>query len=118
MYADRRSAINSLQQANDLCDKIDSTHLGVIVDVYHLWWDPKSRNGIQTLWSSRPIFAFQICDWKTPTLDLLNDRGLMGEGCINIPLIRNWVEESGFTGYHEVEFFSTTYWRMDQTKKV
>ena len=115
MYADSRSAINSLHQANDMCDEIDSPNLGVIVDVYHLWWEPNLKVEIGRCGRARRIFAFHICDWKTPTLDILNDRGLMGEGCINIPKIRGWVEQSGFDGYHEVEIFSHIFWQMDQT---
>ena len=60
------------------------------------------------------LFAFHICDWKTPTSDLLLDRGLMGEGCIPIEKIRGWVESSGFKGYNEVEIFSNKYWQIDQ----
>jgi len=62
----------------------------------------------------KKIFAFHICDWKTPTTDILNDRGLMGEGCIPIPRIRDWVENAGFNGFHEVEIFSNTYWAENQ----
>jgi len=116
MYADNRSAINSLQQANDLCDEIDSPNLGVIIDVYHLWWEPNLKVEIGRCGQAGRIFAFHICDWKTPTLDLLNDRGLMGEGCIDIPKIRSWVEQAGFEGYHEVEIFSHIFWQMDQVE--
>jgi sugar phosphate isomerase/epimerase len=115
MYADDRSAINSLKQANDLCDEFASPHLGVIVDVYHLWWEPNLQAEIERCGQAGHIFAFHICDWKTPTRDLLNDRGLMGEGCIDIPQIRTWVEKAGFDGYHEVEIFSNRYWQMDQS---
>jgi sugar phosphate isomerase/epimerase len=62
------------------------------------------------------IFAFHISDWITPTTDLLNDRGLMGEGCIPIRQIKTWVEEAGFSGTHEVEIFSNRYWQTDQDK--
>ena len=61
------------------------------------------------------LLAFHICDWKSPTTDLLNDRGLMGEGCIPIRKIRSWVEEAGFNGFIEVEIFSNEYWKMDQS---
>ena len=60
------------------------------------------------------LYAFHICDWKSPTEDMLLDRGLMGEGCINVPQIRGWVEEAGFEGMYEVEIFSNHYWNMDQ----
>lgn len=114
MYADSRSAINTLRQANDLCDAIDSPWVGVAVDVYHLWWDPDLAAEIQRCGEAGRIFAFHICDWKTPTDDLLNDRGLMGEGCIPIRQIRGWVEDAGFDGFNEVEIFSDRYWRGDQ----
>ena len=114
MYADSRSAINTIKQANDLAEKIDATSLGVVVDVYHLWWDPDLQEEIARCGRAGNLLAFHICDWKTPTEDLLTDRGLMGEGCIDIPQIRSWVESAGFNGFHEVEIFSSTYWAMDQ----
>ncbi len=114
MYADTRSAINTLRQANDACDELASPHVGVVVDVYHLWWDPELPDQIARCGRAGRIFAFHVCDWRTPTEDLLNDRGLMGEGCIDVPQIRGWVEEQGFDGYIEVEIFSNRYWAMDQ----
>jgi sugar phosphate isomerase/epimerase len=113
MYADSRSAINTLRQANDLCEQIDSPHLGVAVDVYHLWWDPDLQGEIAR---AGRILAFHVCDWRTPTEDLLNDRGLMGEGCIPIRQIRGWVEGAGFRGFVEVEIFSNRYWATDQSE--
>jgi sugar phosphate isomerase/epimerase len=116
MYADSRSAINTLKQANDICQEIESKHLGVVVDVYHLWWDPHLESDIHRCGQMEKIFAFHISDWVTPTNDLLNDRGLMGEGCIPIRQIKTWVEEAGFTGTHEVEIFSNRYWQMNLDK--
>jgi sugar phosphate isomerase/epimerase len=115
MYADTRSAINTIAQANDLAEKLDSLWVGVAVDVYHLWWDPALENEIKRCGRNNKLLAFHICDWKSPTTDMLNDRGLMGEGCIPIRKIRSWVEEAGFNGFIEVEIFSTEYWKMDQT---
>jgi len=114
MYADDRSAINTLGQANDMTAAIDAPHLGVAVDVYHLWWDPNLEQEIQRCGDLKKLFAFHICDWKTPTEDLLLDRGLMGEGCIDVPRIQGWVEAAGFQGFHEVEIFSTRYWQEYQ----
>lgn len=114
MYADSRSAINTIRQANDLCERINSPHLGVAVDVYHLWWDPELQSQIARCGRAGRILAFHVCDWRTPTEDLLNDRGLMGEGCIPIRQIRGWVEEAGFGGFIEVEIFSNRYWATDQ----
>jgi len=114
MYADNRSAVVTLRQANDLCASIAHTSLGVAVDVYHLWWDPGLEHEIQRCGALGLLSAFHVCDWKTPTTDFLNDRGLMGEGCIDIPKIRGWVESAGFKGHIEVEIFSTRYWNIDQ----
>jgi sugar phosphate isomerase/epimerase len=115
MYADTRSAINTLAQANDLAEALNSPWVGVAVDVYHLWWDPALESEIKRCGRNNNLLAFHICDWKSPTTDLLNDRGLMGEGCIPIRNIRSWVEEAGFNGFIEVEIFSNIYWKMDQT---
>ncbi|MFA5852999.1 MAG: sugar phosphate isomerase/epimerase family protein [Spirochaetales bacterium] len=114
MYADTRSVVNTMAQANDLCAKIGHPGLGVAVDVYHTWWDPQLETEIARCGKMGKIFAFHVCDWKSPTLDMLNDRGLMGEGCIDIPRIRSWVEKTGFAGFVEVEIFSDIYWKMDQ----
>ncbi len=113
MYADTRSAINTLRQANDLCAAIGSPWVGVAVDMYHVWWDPDLENEIRRSGGMEKLFAFHVCDWKTPK-DILNDRALMGEGCIPIRQIRGWVEAAGFEGYHEVEVFSTRWWAEDQ----
>lgn len=116
MYADTRSAINTIAQANDLAEALNSPWVGVAVDVYHLWWDPALESEVKRCGRNNNLLAFHICDWKSPTTDLLNDRGLMGEGCIPIRKIRSWVEEAGFDGFIEVEIFSNIYWKMDQSK--
>lgn len=118
MYADTRSAINTLGQANDMAQRINSEWVGVAIDVYHTWWDPTLQQEIMRCGAHKNLFAFHICDWKVPTTDLLNDRGLMGEGCIPVPLIRSWVEAAGFTGFNEVEIFSTQYWKEDQSEFI
>jgi len=114
MYAGDRSAVNTLKQANDMAVEINSEWVGVAVDVYHLWWDPSLKEEIERCGSQKHLFAFHVCDWNIPTIDMLNDRGLMGEGCINIPEIRSWVEATGFKGYNEVEIFSDIFWATDQ----
>jgi sugar phosphate isomerase/epimerase len=114
MYADERSAINTLRQANDLCDPIASPHVGVALDVYHVWWDPDLEFEIARAGRAGKLWAFHVCDWRTPTEDLLNDRGLVGDGCIPLRQIRGWVEQAGFRGFIEVEVFSNRYWAMDQ----
>jgi sugar phosphate isomerase/epimerase len=114
MYADTRSAINTLEQANDMAEAIQSEWVGVAIDVYHLWWDAHLEKEIYRCGKSNKIFAFHICDWMSPTADMLNDRGLMGEGCIPVKTIRSWVEKAGFNGFNEVEIFSDRHWAGDQ----
>jgi sugar phosphate isomerase/epimerase len=112
MYAADRACINTMEQALDVCDELDpyrSGSLGLAVDVYHVWWDPKLEQQIARAGRAR-LLAFHVCDWLTPTRDLLNDRGMMGDGVIDIPRIRGWVEAQGFAGYSEVEIFSTGDW--------
>jgi sugar phosphate isomerase/epimerase len=114
MYADSRSAINTLAQATDMAVDIGSKSVGVALDVYHVWWDPSLESEIERAGREDKLFAFHVCDWKTPTRDLLLDRGLPGEGCIDIRHIRGCVEAAGFSGFIEVEIFSETHWATEQ----
>jgi len=114
MYADTRSAITSLKQANDLAEFFNDDHVGIAVDVYHLWFDDDLENQIRRCGKNNNLFAYHICDWNVPTKDMLLDRGLMGDGCIPLKQIRGWVEDSGFQGFNEVEIFSTKFWESDQ----
>jgi sugar phosphate isomerase/epimerase len=116
MYAAERACVNTLSQALDLCDALDpgrSGALGVAVDVYHVWWDPALEAQIRRAGKKR-ILAYHICDWLVPTADLLLDRGMMGDGVIDLKRIRSWVEGAGYRGFHEVEIFSKNdWWRRD-----
>jgi len=114
MYADTRSAIVSLEQANDMAEYFNDRFLGIAVDVYHLWFDHALEKQIRRCGENNNLYAFHICDWNVPTTDMLNDRGLMGEGCIPVKQIRGWIEQAGFSGFHEVEIFSEKFWSMDQ----
>ena len=107
MYAADRACVNTMAHANDLCDALGAG-LGIAVDVYHLWWDPGLERQIARAGSR--ILAFHVCDWLVPTTDLLLDRGMMGDGVIDIRRIRGWVEAAGFDGLCEVEIFSTNNW--------
>jgi sugar phosphate isomerase/epimerase len=111
MQAAERACINTLEQALDLCERLGEG-VGVAVDVYHVWWDPKLQSQIAR--AGRRVLAYHICDWLVPTRDLLNDRGMMGDGVIELPLIRSWVEAAGYAGFQEVEIFSELdWWRRD-----
>jgi len=115
MYADDRSAINTMAQASDICEALGShPNVGIACDVYHTWWDPDLEGQIKRAAANGNFTAYHICDWKTPTTDFLNDRGLIGEGCIDLKQIASWVQQSGFKGHHEVEIFSNAYWAEDQ----
>lgn len=116
MQAADRACINTLEQALDLCDELDpqaTGMLGVAVDLYHVWWDPKLAGQIaragKTGGKSR-LLGYHVCDWLTPTRDLLNDRGMMGDGVIELKKIRGWAEAAGYAGFSEVEIFSEHWW--------
>ena len=112
MYAADRACVNTMEHALDLCDELDASRsgaLGVACDVYHVWWDPKLESQIARAGRER-LLAFHVCDWLVPTTDLLVDRGMMGDGVIDIRRIRGWVEAQGFDGYSEVEIFSERDW--------
>ena len=112
MQAADRACINTLEQALDICDDLDpaqSGMLGVALDVYHVWWDPKLAQQIARAGKER-LLAYHVCDWLTPTRDLLSDRGMMGDGVIELKKIRGWVEAAGYAGFSEVEIFSERDW--------
>lgn len=112
MQAADRACINTLEQALDLCDELDPDHsglLGVAVDAYHVWWDPKLAAQITRAGPQR-LLAWHVCDWLTPTRDLLSDRGMMGDGVIELKKIRGWLEAAGYGGHAEVEIFSQLDW--------
>jgi sugar phosphate isomerase/epimerase len=108
MQAAERACINTLEQALDICEALGDG-IGVAVDVYHVWWDPKLQEQIKRAGRER-LLAYHICDWLVPTRDLLNDRGMMGDGVIDLPRIRSWIEGAGYSGFHEVEIFSELDW--------
>ncbi len=121
-YAADRACVNTTKQALDLCDALDpqrSGALGVALDVYHIWWDPEMLPQIARTGRDR-LLAFHVCDWLVPTKDMLNDRGMMGDGVIDIKSVRSAVEAQGFAGYSEIEIFSTDWWgrSMDEGLKT
>ncbi|MDD1533684.1 MULTISPECIES: sugar phosphate isomerase/epimerase family protein [unclassified Bradyrhizobium] len=111
-YAADRACVNTTKQALDICDRLDpgrSGMLGVALDVYHIWWDPELMGQIARAGQDR-LLAFHVCDWLVPTRDILNDRGMMGDGVIDITSVRQAVEAQGFAGYSEIEIFSDDWW--------
>jgi sugar phosphate isomerase/epimerase len=111
-YAADRACVNTTKQALDICDALDPTRtglIGVALDVYHIWWDPEVLPQIERAGKQR-LKAFHVCDWLVPTTDILNDRGMMGDGVIDIKQLRAAVEAQGFAGYCEIEIFSNSWW--------
>lgn len=114
MYAADRSCINRIAEARQICQRLGHPSLGVALDVYHVWWDPDLASEIEALGRQGTIFGFHLCDWRVPTRDLLNDRALMGDGCIDLDGITDAVRQTGFDGWNEVEIFSDQHWAEDQ----
>lgn len=111
-----RGCVSTLAQANDMCDALGDG-VGVAVDVYHVWWDPALEAEIAR--AGRRILGFHVNDWLRETRDLVFDRGMMGDGVIDIPKIRGWVERAGYDGFNEVEIFSSRdWWRRDPDEVV
>jgi sugar phosphate isomerase/epimerase len=111
-YAADRACVNTTKQALDICDRLDpqrSGMLGVALDVYHIWWDGEAMGEIARAGKDR-LLAFHVCDWLVPTKDMLNDRGMMGDGVIDIKPWRAAVEAQGYAGYSEIEIFSNDWW--------
>jgi sugar phosphate isomerase/epimerase len=112
MHCAERGCIDTLAQALDLCDELGGG-LGVAVDAHQVWWDPQLERQIERAGDKR-LLAYQISDWLVPTVDLVNDRGMMGDGVIDLPLIRSWMEQAGYRGFHDVKIFSArNWWRRD-----
>jgi sugar phosphate isomerase/epimerase len=114
MQAADRACVNTLEQALDICDALDPARtgaLGVALDTYHVWWDPKLEAQIARAGKAR-LTAYHVCDWLNPTRDLLNDRGMMGDGIIELKKVRGWVEAAGYDAFTEVEIFSDRWWAL------
>lgn len=110
MYAADRACVNTIDQALDICVELGDDNLGVAVDVYHVWWDPNLASAIARAGDMKRIFAHHICDWLVPTTDMLLDRGMMGDGVIDLKDIRRMIEAAGYHGPQEVEIFSRDTW--------
>jgi sugar phosphate isomerase/epimerase len=110
MFTANRSVIATLEQANALADQFPSDTVGVVIDTYHVWWDPNLYRAIERAGSR--IFAFHVSDWLVPPPDFLNGRGLMGDGCIEFGKLAAAVNRAGYTGPIEVEIFNQQLWSL------
>ena len=111
MVAGERSCLNTVKQCNDLCDAAE-VDLGIVIDVYHVWWDAELQAEITRAGSDR-LAGFHISDWLVPTRDLVCDRGMIGDGVIELRKIRGWMEETGYKGSVEIEIFSNYWWQQE-----
>ncbi|RWR09150.1 sugar phosphate isomerase/epimerase family protein [Paenirhodobacter populi] len=112
VYAGDRSCLTTLRDALDICDRIGSPHLGVAVDVYHVWWDTDLP--AQLARAGERILGYHLCDWLAGTRDVLLDRGMMGDGVADLKGLRAAVEDAGYDGLCEVEIFSAdNWWKRD-----
>jgi len=117
VYAGDRSCLVTLRDALDICDRIDSTQVGVAIDVYHVWWDTTLQAQLERAGSSR-ILGYHLCDWLANTSDILLDRGMMGDGVAHLVNLRQWVEDAGYSGFCEIEIFSANNWWQRSPNEV
>ena len=110
MFASDRSVIVTLGEANRIASQFDPTQVGVVIDAYHVWWDPEVY--IEIARAAGRILGFHVSDWITPLPDVLNGRGMMGEGVIELRRLRQAVEMVGYQGPIEVEIFNQALWSL------
>jgi sugar phosphate isomerase/epimerase len=108
MYADARSVLNTIEQALELASTYRPAEVGVILDTFHVWWDPYVFRQIAR--AQGRIYGFHVSDWLVPMPDMLLGRGMMGDGVINNRELRETVDRAGYSGPIEVEIFNQTIW--------
>ena len=109
IYAADRGVISTLAQALDIAERFDAADVGVVVDTFHLWWEPGVADQLQR--AGQRIVSYQICDWITPLpADTLLARGMMGDGHIDFPTFTRSVARAGYRGDVEVEIFNADLW--------
>jgi sugar phosphate isomerase/epimerase len=116
MYTATRSVVVTLAQALLVVANLPPRLAGVVIDVYHVWWDPDLYAGIEN--ARGRIFGFHICDWLDPMPDFVNGRGMMGDGYANIRRIRQAIDASGYSGPIEVEIFNQKIWEMEPNETI
>lgn len=111
MFAADRAVISTLGQALDLAAPFPAHAVGVVVDTYHVWWDPDLQRQVARAGAAGRISSYQVCDWALPLAeDPLLSRGHVGDGYIDFPTITRWIAAAGYTGDVEVEIFNQTVW--------
>jgi len=114
MYASDRCVVSTLTQALDLAERFPAHQVGVTVDTYHIWWDDSAPAQIARAGAGGRIHTFQLADWTTPLPEgVLNGRGQIGDGAIDMREWKGYVEAAGYTGAIEVELFNDELWARD-----
>lgn len=114
MYASDRCVVSTLTQALDLAERFPAHQVGVTVDTYHIWWDDSAPAQIARAGAGGRIHTFQLADWTTPLPEgVLNGRGQIGDGAIDMREWLGYVEAAGYTGAIEVELFNDELWARD-----
>jgi sugar phosphate isomerase/epimerase len=114
MYASDRCVVSTLTQALDLAERFPAHQVGVTVDTYHIWWDDRAPEQIARAGAGGRIHTFQLADWTTPLPEgVLNGRGQIGDGAIDMREWQGYVEAAGYTGAIEVELFNEGLWARD-----
>ncbi len=112
-----RGVVSTLGQALDIAERFTPAQVGVVVDTFHLWWEPGVRE--QVLRAGERIVSYQVCDWITPLpADTLLSRGMMGDGHVDFAAFTRWVAEAGYTGDVEVEIFNADVWAAPGAETV
>lgn len=117
MLVGDRTVVGTLSHANDLCDAL-GPDIGIVVDVYHVWWDERLEPELFRAGQAGRLLGFHVNDWLVPTKHLLNDRGMMGDGVIDLAAIHRTMCRAGFDGPVEVEIFSTDWWARDPAEVI
>lgn len=112
MYAAERSVVVTLKQANDIVEQLSSPAVGIVVDTFHVWWDPEVTAEIKR--ASGKIAGFHVSDWPVPLPGILMGRAMMGDGIIELRKIRELVDSAGYSGPIEAEIFNEAIWRMPE----
>ena len=118
VYCGNRSCLTTVRDAINIVNTINHSHVGLAIDIYHVWWDTSLKSELSRIKGKGNIFGFHLCDWLRETNDILFDRGMMGDGVADIQGIRKIVEETGYDGYCEVEIFSEQNWWKKEPEQV
>jgi len=108
MYAAERSVVVTLKQANDIVQQMNSSAAGVVIDAFHVWWDPEVMPQIER--ARGKIAGFHVSDWPVPLPGILMGRAMMGQGVIELRRLRQAVDAAGYDGPIEVEIFNDEIW--------